>query len=62
MTTPFDAPDWRGMTQEDRDRGLNNGVAVAGSGDMVAGWDRRSAELRAQHPRTSRPQIRSARA
>jgi arylformamidase len=50
MTTPFDAPDWRGMTQEDRDLGLNNGVAVAGSGDMVAGWDRRSAEMRAQHP------------
>jgi arylformamidase len=50
MTTPFDAPDWRSMTQEDRDRGLNNGVAVAGSGDMVAGWDRRSAELRTKYP------------
>jgi arylformamidase len=49
MTTPFDAPDWRAMTQEDRDRGLNNGVAVAGSGDMVAGWDRRSAEMRARY-------------
>jgi arylformamidase len=50
MTTPFDAPDWRGMTQQDRDLGLNNGVAVAGSGDMVNGWDARSAEMRAQHP------------
>jgi arylformamidase len=50
MTTPFDAPDWRGMSQQDRDLGLNNGVAVAGSADMVAGWDRRSAEMRAQHP------------
>jgi arylformamidase len=49
MTTPFDAPDWRAMTPEDRDRGLNNGVAVAGSGDMVAGWDRRSAEIRARY-------------
>jgi len=49
MTTPFDAPDWRSMTQEDRDRGLNNGVAVAGSGDMVAGWERRSTELRDRH-------------
>jgi len=49
MTTPFDAPDWRAMTPEDRDRGLNNGVAVAGSGDMVAGWDRRSAEMRARY-------------
>jgi arylformamidase len=49
MTTPFDAPDWRTMTPEDRDRGLNNGVAVAGSADMVAGWDRRSAEMRARY-------------
>jgi arylformamidase len=50
MTTPFDAPDWRGMSQQDRDLGLNNGVAVAGSADMVAGWDRRSAEMRARYP------------
>jgi arylformamidase len=48
MSTPFDAPDWRSMSQQDRDLGLNNGVAVAGSGDMVAGWERRSAELRAR--------------
>src|SRR6202041_4088804 len=26
-----------------------NGAAVAGSGDIVAGWDRRSAEMRARH-------------
>jgi arylformamidase len=51
MTTPFDAPDWRGLSQQDLDRGLNNGAAVAGSGDIVAGWDRRSAELRARHSR-----------
>src|SRR6266705_2254551 len=49
MSTPSDAPDWRGMSQQDRDLGLNNGVAVAGSGDMVAGWERRSAEMRAQY-------------
>ena len=49
MSTPFDAPDWRAMSQQDRDLGLNNGVAVAGSGDMVAGWERRSAEMRAQY-------------
>jgi arylformamidase len=49
MTTPFDAPDWCAMSPEDRDRGLNNGVAVAGSGDIVAGWDRRSAEMRARY-------------
>ena len=49
MSTPFDAPDWRGMSQQDRDLGLNNGVAVAGSADIVAGWERRSAEMRARH-------------
>jgi arylformamidase len=50
MVTPFDAPDWRGMKQQDLDSGLNNSAAVAGSGDMVAGWERRSAEFRAAHP------------
>jgi arylformamidase len=50
MSTPFDAPDWRGMTQQDRDLGLNNGVAVPGSADLVASWDRRSAEMRARFP------------
>jgi arylformamidase len=49
MTTPFEAPDWRGMSRQDLDRGLNNGAAVTGSGDIVAGWDRRSAEMRARH-------------
>jgi arylformamidase len=50
MSTPFDAPDWRAMSQQERDRGLNNGVAVAGSADIVAGWERRSAEMRARYP------------
>ena len=50
MTTPFDAPDWRSMSQQERDLGLNNGVAVAGSADIVAGWERRSAEMRARCP------------
>jgi arylformamidase len=49
MTTPFDAPDWRSMSQADRDRGLNNGVAVAGSADIVAGWERLSLEMRARY-------------
>jgi arylformamidase len=49
MTTPFDAPDWRTLSQQDLDRGLNNGQAVAGSADIVAGWDQRSAELRKRH-------------
>jgi len=46
MTTPSDAPEWRTMSQEALDRGLNNGEAVKGSADIVAGWDARSAELR----------------
>jgi acetyl esterase/lipase len=50
MTTPFDAPDWRSMSQQDRDLGLNNGVAVAGSADIVAGWELRSAAMRARYP------------
>jgi arylformamidase len=49
MTTPFFAPDWRKLSQEELDRGLNNGLAVAGSTDIVAGWDRRSAETRRRH-------------
>jgi arylformamidase len=49
MSTPFDTPDWRSMSQEDRDLGLNNGVAVPGSAELVAGWDKRSAEMRAQY-------------
>jgi arylformamidase len=49
MTTPFDALDWRGMSQQDRDLGLNNGVAVTGSADMVAGWEQLSAKMRARH-------------
>jgi hypothetical protein len=51
MRTPFDAPDWRAMSQQDRDLGLNNGVAVAGSADIVAGWEQRSTEMRARYSR-----------
>jgi arylformamidase len=50
MMTPFDAPDWRSMSQQERDLGLNNGVAVAGSADIVAGWERHSGEMRARYP------------
>jgi arylformamidase len=49
MSTPFDAPDWRSMSQQDRDLGLNNGAAVAESAGIVAGWEQRSAELRERH-------------
>jgi arylformamidase len=50
MSAPLDAPDWRKMSQEDRDLGLNNGLAVAGSTDIIAGWDALSAELRKRYP------------
>jgi arylformamidase len=50
MTPPFDALDWRKMSQEQLDLGLNNGLAVAGSTDIVAGWDRLSAETRKRYP------------
>jgi acetyl esterase/lipase len=49
MVPPFDALDWRKMSQEERDLGLNNSVAVKGSADIVAGWERRSAALRSRH-------------
>jgi arylformamidase len=37
------------MSQQDRDLGLNNGVAVPASADIVADWDKRSADTRARH-------------
>jgi acetyl esterase/lipase len=49
MTAAFSALDWRSMSQDERDRGLNNGTAVAGSADLVAGWERRSAAIRQRH-------------
>jgi acetyl esterase/lipase len=50
MTMPFCELDWRTMSQQDRDLGLNNGVAVPESADIVAGWDQRSTAMRAQYP------------
>jgi len=49
MTTPSDTPDWRSMSQQERDLGLNNGVHVSASPDLVAGWDRCSLQMRAQY-------------
>jgi arylformamidase len=37
------------MSQQERDLGLNNGVAVPESADIVAGWERRSTEMRARY-------------
>jgi arylformamidase len=49
MTTPFDTLDWRKLSREALDSGLNNGAAVVGSGNMVEGWEKLSAEMRARH-------------
>ena len=49
MTPPFDALDWRSLSQEALDSGLNNGAAVAGSGNTVEGWEKLSAEMRTAH-------------
>jgi len=45
-----DTVDWQKLARDDLDLGLNNGKAVAGSAEIVAGWDRRSAALRARYP------------
>jgi arylformamidase len=52
MTTLFSALDWRKMSQQDRDLGLNNSVAVHGSLEMVTGWEQRSGEVRKRFPDT----------
>jgi arylformamidase len=49
MTTPLDTPDWRSMSQKERDLGLNNGAAVKGGAEMAAGWEQRSGEMRKRH-------------
>lgn len=49
MTTDFVEPDWRKMSREEVDRGLNNGAAVAASADIVADWEKRSTGLRHRH-------------
>jgi arylformamidase len=50
MTPPFYELDWRTMSPQELDLGLNNRVAVPESADIVAGWDQRSALMRAQYP------------
>ena len=50
MSTLFSALDWRSMSQEERDLGLNNGVAVKGSVEMVGGWEQRSGAMRKRYP------------
>jgi arylformamidase len=50
MVNPFNGVDWRTMSQGQRDAGLNNGLAVADSAEIVREWDSRSADVRARHP------------
>ncbi|MBR1191562.1 alpha/beta hydrolase [Bradyrhizobium sp. AUGA SZCCT0160] len=50
MPVLFSALDWRAMSQQDRDLGFNNGVAVPGSVELVAGWEQRSADMRKRFP------------
>ena len=50
MSTPFDAPDWRGVSEQDRDNGLNNDAIEDGNSDVVGGWDRRSADMLISSP------------
>jgi arylformamidase len=50
VTKRFYESDWRAMTQEERDSGLNNGLAIADSAELVREWDRRSGETRARYP------------
>src|SRR4051812_4644788 len=50
MTTPFYELDWRKLSRQELDLGLNNGVAVPESADIVAGWDQRSTLLRGEYP------------
>jgi hypothetical protein len=49
MTIDLAALEWRKMSREEVDRGLNNGAAVAASADIVADWEKRSAGLRQRH-------------
>src|SRR5262245_15274641 len=41
---------WRGMDRATLDAAYNNAAAVSDSADWIAGWTRRTRELRARHP------------
>src|SRR6476661_6073757 len=49
MGTIFGETNWRSMSQEQRDLGLNNSAAVPGSAELVASWEQRSAAMRDKH-------------
>jgi len=50
MSQPWGALDWRQFSRADLDQGLNNGAAVANSGEIISGWDRRSSAMRDKYP------------
>lgn len=50
LTRPCDAPDWRTLTREELDKGLNNSAAVPECDSIVADWDQRSLKMREQYP------------
>ena len=52
MSAPVDAPDWRKLTREQLDLGLNNTLHVPETPSIVAEWDRLSADMRARHPQS----------
>lgn len=49
MIAPFDALDWRKLSREALDSGLNNSAAVDGSADTMAHWEKLSADTRTRH-------------
>ena len=49
MGKPFGETDWRNMSREQLDAGLNNGVAVSNSADISAGWVERSEAMKAKY-------------
>lgn len=50
MGKPFGETDWRSMSREQLDAGLNNGVAVSNSAEISAGWVKRSETMKAKYP------------
>ena len=50
MGKPFGETDWRAMSQDQLDAGLNNATAVPGSALITAGWEVRSNEMKAKYP------------
>jgi arylformamidase len=50
MSKPFGETNWRVMNRKQLDDGLNNGTAVAGSGEITAAWGHRSEAMKANYP------------